>query len=112
MTNCPDFDHEILHYLSHTFKEMADSAGHLKSDIYEVQDAWTGQKNLRTTNYAAKASQKNIQFFCMVTPTESPSIMGLEGIHSPEALCRWGGWSYCLWCAKEGQNEGTVVNHL
>ena len=48
----------------------------------------------------------------MVTPTESLSIMGLERIHSPEALCRWGGHSHCPWCAKEGQNEGTIVNHL
>ena len=38
--------------------------------------------------------------------------MGLEGIHSPEAIHRWGGCSYCPWCAKEGQNEGTIVNHL
>ena len=48
----------------------------------------------------------------MVTPMELPSIMGLEGIHSPEALCRKGGHSYCPWCGKEGQNEGTMVNHL
>ena len=85
--NCPDFDHEILHNLSHTFWEMVDSAGLLKSDIYEVQDAWMGQKELCTTNHTAKASQRNIQFFCMVTPTEFLSIMGLEGIHSSEALC-------------------------
>ena len=36
---------------------------------------------------------------------------GLQGIHSLEALCRQGGCSYCPWCAKEGQNEGTMVNH-
>ena len=89
-----------------------DSAGLLKSNIYEVQDTWTGQKDLCTANHTAKASQKNKQFFHMVAPTELPSIMLLEGIHTPEALHRWGGHSYCPWCAKEGQNEGTMVNHL
>ena len=91
---------------------MAHSAGLLELDIYEVQDTWMGQKDLCTTNHAAKASQRKIQFFHMVTLTELPSIMGLEGIHSPEALHRWSGHSYCPWCAKEGQNEGTVHYHL
>ena len=108
-TNHPNFNLEVSHDLSQTFWEMADSAGLFRSDIYEVQDAWTGWKDLCTTNHAAKASQRNI---CLVTPTESPNIMGLEGIHSLEALHRWGGCSYCLWCAKEGQNEGTIVSHL
>ena len=111
-TKCSDFNHEVLHDLSCTFWEMADSASLLKSGIYEVQDAWTRQKDLRSTNHAAKASQKNIQFFCVVIPTKLPSIMGLEGIHSLEALHRLGGCSYCPWCAKEGQNEGTMVNNL
>ena len=34
------------------------------------------------------------------------------GIYSPKALCRQAGLTFCLWCGKEGQNEGTVVNHL
>ena len=88
------------------------SAGLRGLDIYEVQDTWMGQKDLCTANHAAKTSQRNIQFFCMVTATKLPSIMGLEWIHSLEDLCRWGGHSYCPWCAKEGQNEGTMVNHL
>ena len=43
---------------------------------------------------------------------ESPKIMGLKGIHFPEALRCHGSLSFCPWCWKEGQNEGTVVNHL
>ena len=38
--------------------------------------------------------------------------MGLMGIHNPDALCHFGGVSYCPWCGKEGQNKGTMVNHL
>ena len=87
-TNHPDFNHKVSCNLSQTLWEMADFTGLLKSDIYEVQETWTGQKDLHATNHTAKASQKNIQFFHLVTPTESPSIMGLEGIHSLEALCR------------------------
>ena len=38
--------------------------------------------------------------------------MGLKGIHAPEALQQHSGLTFCPWCGKEGQNEGTVVNHL
>ena len=34
------------------------------------------------------------------------------GIHDPDALRCYAGYTYCPWCEKEGQNEGTVVNHL
>ena len=43
---------------------------------------------------------------------ESPKKMGLQDIHSPDALCHCGSLVYCPWCGKEGQNEGTIVNHL
>ena len=96
----------------YTFLKMEDSTGLLELDIYEILDAWTGCKDLCTTSHTVKASQKNIQFFHMVTPTELPSIIGLEGIHSPKALHRQGGCLYCLWCARGGKNEGTMVNHF
>ena len=38
--------------------------------------------------------------------------MGFKRIHSPEALHQQVGLAFCPWCRKEGQNEGTVVNHL
>ena len=38
--------------------------------------------------------------------------MGLVGIHDPDALCHFNGLTLCPWCGKEGQNKGTVVNHL
>ena len=44
--------------------------------------------------------------------TESPKVMGLMGIHDPNALQHYAGYTYCPWCGKEGQNEGTMVNHL
>ena len=38
--------------------------------------------------------------------------MGLKGIHDPEALWQFAGFTYCPWCRKDGQNDGTIVNHL
>ena len=38
--------------------------------------------------------------------------MGLMGSHDPEALHHFSSVTYCPWCRKEGQNEGTVVNHI
>ena len=38
--------------------------------------------------------------------------MGLMGIHDPNALWHYTGYTYCPWCGKEGKNKGTMVNHL
>ena len=98
--------------LTCTFQEMATSAGLMDSEVHEVQEVWTGQKDLQATHHMVKGSPKGIQFFQVVPPTESPMIMGLKGIHSPKALHQQAGLSFCPWCGKEGQNAGTVVNHL
>ena len=34
------------------------------------------------------------------------------GIHDTDALCCFNGMTHCPWCGKEGQNEGTIINHL
>ena len=59
-----------------------------------------------------KSSPKGLKFFHLVSPSESSKVMGLKGIHHPDALCHHTGPSYCPWCGKEGQNKGTLVNHL
>ena len=94
------------------FRELATSTNLMGSEVHEVKEAWTGWKDLQTTYLVAKSSPKDICFFRVMPSTESPKIIGLRGIHSPKVLCQWGGLSFCLWCRKEGQNEGTVVNHL
>ena len=38
--------------------------------------------------------------------------MELVGIHDLDALHHFNGLTHCPWCGKEGQDEGTVVNHL
>ena len=59
-----------------------------------------------------RESAKDLCYFWVVSPKESPKIMSLKGIHSPEALKCQPGLTFCPWCRKEGQNEGTMVNHL
>ena len=108
----PSYDHEGSHDLSCTFQDMATTAGLMGSEVHKVQEVWTGWKDLQATHYMAKGSPKGIQFFWMVPPTKSPKIVGLRRIHSPKALHRQVRLSFYLWCGKEGQNEGTVVNHL
>ena len=94
-----------------TCREMATSDNFMGSEVHEVWEVWTGQKDLRAAYCMAKTSPKDIHFFRGELCTKSPKNMGLRGIHSPEALQQWGGLSFCLWCRK-GQNKSTLVNHL
>ena len=77
------FVQEGSYDLMSVFQEMATSTGLLDSDVHEVQNEWTGWKDLWATHQVAKSSPKDIHFFQLVPPTESPKIMGLNGIHSP-----------------------------
>ena len=61
---------------------------------------WTGQKDFWATYWVAKSSPRDICFFWVVSLTESPKIMGLKGIHSPEALKWLADLSFCPWCGK------------
>ena len=106
------FTQEGSYNLTLVFQEMATSTSLLDFDVHEVQDEWTGQRELQAAHQAAKSSPKDIHFFWLVPLTKSPKIMGLKGIHSPMALKWQTGLSFCPQCRKEGQNEGTVVNHL
>ena len=70
-----------------------------------------GRDELRQANYALRFLSKGLKFLHAIPPSESPKAMGLVGIHDPDALCHINGLTHCLWCGKEGQNEGTVVTH-
>ena len=98
--------------LSRTFKYLAVSTDLLGTSIYEIQSSWTGPDKLKQANYALQSLPKGLKFLQVVPPSESPKVMGLMGIHDMDALCHFGGVTYCPWCRKEGKNEGTVVNHL
>ena len=82
------------------------------AEIHLVQDQWQGKKELQATNYMVRGSAKDLHYFQIVPPLESPKIMGLKGIHSPRlssikpVSCSASG------VGKEGQNEGSIVNNL
>ena len=98
--------------LSNVFKELAESASLLGEAIYEIQLSWTRPEELKQANYALQSLPKGLRFLRAVPATESPKVMALMGIHYPDALQCYTGYTYCPWCGKKGQNEGTVVNHL
>ena len=98
--------------LSRIFKKLATSASLLGTDIHEMEASWTGPEELKQANYTLQSLLKGLKFLRVVPTSESPKVMGLVGIHDPNALWHFAGFTYCPWCGKEGQNEGTVVNHL
>ena len=98
--------------LLEVFRQMAKSAKLLGIPIHEIQALRTGPDELRQANYALRSLPKGLKFLHAVPPSESPKIMGLMGIHDLDALCNFNSLTHCPWCGKEGQNEGTVVNHL
>ena len=91
---------------------MIKSASLLSSEIHEIKETWTGWHELQYTNYALWTLPKGLKFFHPMSPSESPKVMGLTGIHHPDALHHFNGVTHCPWCGKEGQNEGTFINHL
>ena len=107
-----DWVHDGTSDLSDVFKELAKSASLLGEAIYEIQLSWTRPEELKQANYALWSLPKGLRFLRVVPASESPKVMGLMGIHNPDALQHYAGYTYCPWCGKEGQNEGTVVNHL
>ena len=107
-----DFTTDGTHNLSGTFRQLAVSTNLLGTSIYEIQLSWTGPKELKQVNYTLQSLPKGLKFLQVVAPSESPKVMGLMGIYDPNALHHFGGVTYCPWCRKEGQNDGSLVNHL
>ena len=87
--NCPHFDRETLYDVSSLLQDMISSVGLLGSQIYEIQEAWTGQENLHCANDVLKTLPKDLQFFHPISPSELPKVMGLTGIHHMDALCHF-----------------------
>ena len=111
-THALTFHKEDTYKLTEVFKELVEMTGLLGTEVYLVHGPWVGRKELCSAYHAVRGSAKDLHFFRSVAHLESPNIMGLWGIHSPEALKQQAGLSFCLWCGKEGQNKGTIVNHF
>ena len=93
------------------FWHMAETTELLGSTIYKIKEVWTGLDELQQANYMLRTLPKGLKFLRVVSPSESPKVMGLMGIHDPNTLHHFNRVTHCPWW-KEGQNEGTVINHF
>ena len=107
-----DWAHGNTDNLSDIFRELAQGAGLLGKFIHEIQVSWNGPEELKHANYILRSLPKGLKFLRVVSAKESPKIMGLKGIHDSDALWHFTSYTYCLLCGKDGQNEGTIINHL
>ena len=98
--------------LSNIFRELAQGTSLLGKSIFEIQRSWDGLDHLKHGNYVIRSLSKGLKFLRMVSTKESPQIMGLKGIHDPDALWHFASYTNCPWCSKDGQNEGTINYHL
>ena len=110
--NCPHFNSENSCDLTDVFWNMVELFSLLGSEIYEIQETWTGRHELEYANYSLKILPKGLKFFHPVSSSESLKVMGLTSIHLPDALHHFSRLTHCPWCGKEGQNKGMVVKHL
>ena len=94
--NCLCFDSETSCDMADIFWSMIKSTGLLSSKIYEIKETWTGQHELQYTNYVQRTLLKWLKFFCPVSPSESPKVMGLTGIHHANTLHHFNGVTRCL----------------
>ena len=98
--------------LSKIFNELAQGAGLLGESIHKLQQSRDGPEDLKHGNYVLQSLPKGLKFLRVVSTKESQKVMSLKGIHDPDALWHFASFTYCPWCRKDGQNEGTIVNHL
>ena len=107
-----DWAHSNMDNLSDIFRELAQGAGLLGESIHEIQLAWNGLEDLKHANYVLQSLPNGLKFLRVVSAKKSPKIMGLKGIHNSNALQHFASYTYCPWFSKDGQNEGTIINHL
>ena len=81
-----DWIHGNTDDLSNVFRELAEGADLLGKSIYELQVSWEGPEELKHANYSLQSLPKGLRFLRVVPTTESPKIIGLKGIHDPDAL--------------------------
>ena len=92
-----DFIVEGTQNILEIFRWVAKSAELLGTSIYKIQVVWIGLDELKQANYALRSLPRDLKFLCVVPPSESPKVMGLVGIHDPDALHCFNGMTHCPW---------------
>ena len=90
-----DWTHGNTDNLSDIFKELAEGPNLLGKSIHELQLSWEGPEELKYANYSLHSLPKGLKFLRAVPTLESSKIMGLKGIHDPDALQHFAGYIYC-----------------
>ena len=90
-----NFINEGTHNLSEIFWQMATNTTLLGTLIDKIEVSWMGPDELKQANYALRTLPKGLKFLHVVPPSESPKVMGLMGIHDPDALCCFSGITHC-----------------
>ena len=111
-SHCTNFNNENSHNFTDVFRCMIKTAGLLGSVIYEIKEEWIEQDKLQQAKDVLRTLAKGLKIFGVVSPSKSPKVMGLMGIHDLDTLCHFNRLTHCPWCGKEGQNKGAIVNHL
>ena len=81
-----NFNQDGNHDLSKVFTKLTKKASLLGTGIYEIQASWTGPEGLKQANYTLQSLPKGFKFLRAVPTMESPKVIGLMGIHDPDAL--------------------------
>ena len=112
-TNCPHFNCKTSHSLMNVFSEHDHICWSTRfPNLWDSGVLGGVECELWYANNALRALPKRLQFFHAVSPSESPKVMGLAGVHNPDALCHFNSMTFYPCCRKEGQNEVVIVNHL
>ena len=74
---------------------MAETTKLLGSAIYKIKEVWKGPDELQQANYALRSLPKGLKFLRTVPPLGPPKVMGLVGIHDPDALHHFNGMTHC-----------------
>ena len=112
ITHSWNWDHGNTEDLSDIFKELTQEAGLLGGSIFEIQWSWKGPEHLQWANYIFQSQPKGLKFSKGGVHQGISQGDGPKGDSQPKALWCFSGYTYCPWCGKSGQNEGTIVNHL
>ena len=67
-----NFNQDGNHDLSEVFKRLAEKAGLLGINIYEIEASWTGPEELKQANYTLQSLPKGLRFLRVVPTMESP----------------------------------------
>ena len=110
--HCPTFNQEGSHDLSSLFREMITSADLLESEIHEIQEVWDWMERPSGMPIMQWGVCQGSLIFPPCVPFGVAKGYGTKRDSSSWCTLPPMGLSYCPWCRKEGQNEGTVLNYL